>query len=144
MFGEVDPSSRWVDGTMLSSRFDAGRERKAGNSKAHQLALTAAEASNWIAHEKYLGEIIAAQCRAAKSLARTELTLDRHTVAWVQSQVRSVTMGRMRVLFPSTVIVELIREFHLQRLLFSGRGERSKSFSAVRRGELGLRGVRIG
>ena len=144
MFGEVDPSSRWVDGAMLSSRFDAGRERKAGNGEAHQLALTAAEAANWIAHEKYLGEIIAPQCRAAKSLARTELTLDRHTGARVQSQVRSVTVGRMRVLFPSAVTVEFILEFHLQRLLFSGRGERSKSFSAVRRGALELREVRIG
>jgi hypothetical protein len=122
MFGEVDPSSRWVDGTMLSSRFNAGREREACNGKAHQLALTATEAANRIAHEKYLGEIIAAQCRATKSLTRTELTLDRHTVTRVQSQVRSVTVRRMRVLFPSAVTVEFILEFHLQRLLFSGRG----------------------
>jgi hypothetical protein len=48
------------------------------------------------------------------------------------------------VLSPSAGTVELILEFHLQRLLFSGRGARSKSFSAVRRGLLGLRGVRIG
>ena len=50
----------------------------------------------------------------------------------------------MRVLFPSALTIELILEFHLQCLLFSGIGERSKSFSAVRREGLELREVRIG
>ena len=35
MLGEIDPSSRWIDGTVLSSRLDAGREREAGDGEAH-------------------------------------------------------------------------------------------------------------
>ncbi len=144
MFREVDPASRWVDWTVFSPRLDAGREGEAGDGEADQLALTAAEAPDGIAHEKDLSEVIAAQCRAPKSLARTELALDGDTVARVQSEIRGVAVRGMRVLFPSAGTVELILEFHLQRLVFSGRGGRSKSFSAVRRGVLGLRGVRIG
>jgi hypothetical protein len=144
MFGEVDPSSRGVNRTMLSSRLDAGRQRQAGDGEAHQLALTAAETADGIAHQKYLSEVIAAQCGAPKSLAGTELALNRDTVARVQSEIRGMSVRGMRVLFPSAVTVELILDFHLQCLLFSGTGERSKSFSAVRRGGFGLRGVRIG
>jgi hypothetical protein len=33
-----------------------------------------------------------------------------------------VTVGGMRVFFPSAMTVEFILEFHLRRLLFSGRG----------------------
>ena len=106
--------------------------------------MTAAEAADGIAHEKDLGEVIAAQRGAPKSLAGAELALDRDTVARVQSEVRSMTVRGMGVLFPSPVTVELILEFHFQYLLFSGRGERSKSFSVVRREGLELRGVRIG
>jgi len=60
MFGEVDPASRWVNGAVLSSRFDTGRERKAGDGEAHQLALTATKTADGIAHQKDLGEVIAA------------------------------------------------------------------------------------
>ena len=144
MFGEVDPSSRWVDGTVLSSRLDTGRERKACNGEAHELPLTAAEAADGIAHQKDLGEVIAAQCGAPKSFTGTELALNRDPVARVQSKVRGTTMRGMRMLFPSAVAVELILEFHLQCLLFSGSGEWSKSFSAVRPRGFGLRAVRIG
>ena len=77
---------------MLSSRFDAGREREAGDGEADQLALTAAEAPDGIAHEKDMSEIISAQCGASKSLAGTELTLDWDTVARVQSEVRRMTV----------------------------------------------------
>jgi hypothetical protein len=129
---------------MLSSRFDAGREREAGDGKADQLTLTAAEAADGISHEKDLGEVVAAQGGATECLAGTELALDRNTVARVQPEVRGMAVRGVGVLFPSAWTVEFILEFHLQRLLFSGRGGRSKSFSAVRRGVLGLRGVRIG
>jgi hypothetical protein len=144
MFGEVNPASRWVNGAVLSSRFNTGREREAGDGEAHQLALTAAEAADGIAHQKYLGEVISAQCGTPKSLAGTKLALDRNPVARVQSEIRGMSVRGMGVLFPSALTIELILEFHLQCLLFSGRGERSKSFSAVRRGGLELRGVRIG
>ena len=117
---------------MLSSRFDAGREREAGDCEADQLALAAAEAANRIAHEKDLGEVVAAQGGAPECLAGTELASDRYTIARVQSKVRGMDVRGVRVLSPSTGTVELILEFHLQRLLFSGRGGRSKSFSAVR------------
>ena len=129
---------------MLSTRFDAGREREAGDCEADQLALAAAEAANRIAHEKDLGEVIAAQGGAPECLAGTELAMDRDAVARVQPEVRGVAVRGVRMLFPSAGTVEFILEFHLQWLLFSGRGARSKSFSAVRRGVLGLRGVRIG
>jgi hypothetical protein len=45
---------------MFSSRFDAGRKREAGHGETDQLALTAAETTDGITHEKYLGEVIAA------------------------------------------------------------------------------------
>jgi hypothetical protein len=45
---------------MLPSRFDAGRERETGDGKADQLTLAAAEAADGIAHEKDLGEVVAA------------------------------------------------------------------------------------
>ena len=144
MFGEVDPASRWVDGAMLSPRLDTGRERETGDREADELALAAAEAADGIAHEKDLSEVIAAQGGAPEGLAGTELASDRYTIARVQSKVRGMDVRGVRVLSPSTGTVELILEFHLQRLLFSGRGGRSKSFSAVRRGVLWLRGVRIG
>jgi hypothetical protein len=117
---------------MLSSRFDAGREREAGDGEADQLALTAAEAAYGIAHEKDLGEVIAAQGGTPERLAGTVLALDRDTVAWIQSEVRGTAVRGVGVLFPSAGTVEFILEFHLQRLLFSGRVGRSKSFSAVR------------
>ena len=138
MFGEVDPARGGVGGALLSPGLDAGRERDAGDGEAHELALTAAEAADGIAHEKDLGEVIAAQSGAAERLAGAELALDGNAVARVQSKVRGRGAG---VLSPSAGTVELILEFHLQRLLFSGREERSKSFSAVWRG---ARGVRIG
>ena len=53
-------------------------------------------------------------------------------------------MGGMRVVFPPVRVPGILLEFHLQRLWFSGVGGRSKSFSAVRRGVLALRGVRMG
>ena len=144
MFGEVDPASRWVNGAVLSSRFDTGRERKAGDGEAHQLALTAAEAADGIAHEQNLGEVVAAEGGTAEALARAELALDRDTVVGVCPEVRSAVLRRVWVLsFPAGAL-EFILEFHLQRLLFSGSGGRSKSFSGVLRGVLWLRGVRIG
>ena len=143
MFGEVDPAGRWVDGAMLSPRLDTGREREAGDGEADELTLTAAEAADRITHEKDLSEVIAAQGGAPECLAGTKLASDGYTVARVQSKVRSMDVRGVRVLSPSAGTVELILEFHLQRLLFSGRGGRSKSFSAVRRGVFGLRGTRI-
>ena len=76
MFGEIDPASRWVHGTMLPPRFFAGRKREAGDGEADQLALTAAEAADGIAHEENLREVVAAQCGAAERLAGAELASD--------------------------------------------------------------------
>ena len=118
MFGEVDPASRWVDGAVFSSRFDAGREREAGDGEADHLALTAAEAADGITHEKDLGEVVATQGGATECLAGTELALNRNTVAGVQSEVGGVAVRGVRVVLPSAATVELILEFHLQRLLF--------------------------
>src|SRR5882757_5743801 len=143
MFGEIDPSRRWVDGAVLSSRLDAGREREAGDGEADQLALSAAEAADGITHEKYLGEVVAAQCGATECLAGTELALNGDAVARVQPKVRGVAVRGGRVLFPSAGTVEFILKFHLQCFLFSGRDGRSNSFSAVRCGVPGLRGVRM-
>ena len=143
MFGEVDPASRWVDGAVLSSRLDAGREREAGDGKADQLTLTAAEAADGISHEKDLGKVVAAQGGATECLAGTELALNGDAVARVQPKVRGVAVRGGRVLFPSAGTVEFILEFHLQRWLFSGAGGRSKSFSGVRLGLVELRGVRM-
>ena len=128
---------------MLSSWFDAGGKREAGDGEADKLTLTAAEAADGIAHEKDLGEVVAAQGGATECLAGTELALNRDTVTRVPPEVRGMAVRRVRVLFSSARTVELILEFHLQRVLFSGRGGRSKSFSAVRRGVFGLRGTRI-
>jgi len=114
MFGEVDPASRGVNGTVLSSRFDAGRERETGDGEAHQLALTAAQAADRIAHQEDLAEVIATQGGASKSLAGTELALDRNPVARVQSEIRSMSGRGMRMLFPSALTIELILKFHLQ------------------------------
>jgi hypothetical protein len=100
---------------MLSSRFDAGREREAGDGEADKLTLTAAEAADGIAHEKDLGEVVAAQGGATECLAGTELALDRNTVTRVQPEVRGMAVRRVRVLFSSARTVELILEFHLQR-----------------------------
>ena len=128
---------------MLSSWFDAGREREAGDGEADKLTLAAAEAADRIAHEKDLSEVVAAQGGAAERLAGTELALDRNAVTRVQPKVRGVAVRRVRVLFSSARRVELVLEFHLQRWLFSGRGGRSKSFSGVRRELVELRGVRM-
>jgi len=128
---------------MLSSWFDAGRKREAGDGEADKLTLTAAEAPDRIAHEKDLGEVVAAQGGSPECLAGTELALDRNTVKRVQPEVRGMAVRRVRVFFSSARRVELILEFHLQRLLFSGRGGRSKSFSGVRRELVELRGVRM-
>jgi len=68
---------------MLSSRLDAGREPKTGNSEAHQLALTTPQGADGIAHEKDLSEVIAAQGGSPKRLPGTELALDRNTIPWV-------------------------------------------------------------
>jgi hypothetical protein len=144
MFGEVDPARGCVDGALLSSWLDTGGEREAGDGEADELALTAAEAADGVAHEKDLGEVIAAQGGAAERLAGAELAMDGNTVERVQSEVRGVAVRGAGVLFPSAGTVEFILEFHLQRLLFSGREGKSKSFSAVWRGGLELRGVRIG
>ena len=107
---------------MLSSRLDAGRERDASDGEADQLALTAAEAADGIAHEKDLSEVVAAQGGATERLAGTELALDGDAVERIEPQVRSVAVRGVRVLLPSAGTFELVLEFHLQRLLFSGRG----------------------
>jgi hypothetical protein len=133
VFGEVDPASGWVDGAVLSSRLDAGRKREAGDSEAHELALTASEAADGIAHEKDLGEVVAAQRGAPERLAGTVLASNGDAVARIQPEVRGVGVRGVRALFPSAGTVEFILEFHLQCLLFSGRDGRSKSFSAVGR-----------
>jgi len=107
---------------MLSSRFDFGRDRETGDGETDQLALTAAEAADGIAHEKDLSEVVAAQGGATERLAGTELALDGDAVERIEPQVRSVAVGGVRVLFPSAGTFELVLEFHLQRLLFSGIG----------------------
>jgi hypothetical protein len=127
---------------MLSSWFDAGGKREAGDGEADKLTLTAAEATDGIAHEKDLGEVVAAQGGSPECLAGTEPALDRNTVTRVQPEVWDMAVRRVRVFF-SSARVELILEFHLQRWLFSGAGGRSKSFSGVRRGLVELRGVRM-
>ncbi len=48
--GEVDPACRGVDGAMLSPGSDAGRECKAGDGEADELALIATEAADRVAH----------------------------------------------------------------------------------------------
>jgi hypothetical protein len=110
MFGEIDPTSRWVDGAMPSPRLDAGREREAGDGEADQLALTAAEAADGITHEKDLGEVIAAQGGAPEGLAGAILALDRDTVARVLTEVRGAVVRR--VLFAPAVSVEFVLKFH--------------------------------
>jgi hypothetical protein len=51
MAGEVDPAFGGVDGAMPAAWFDARRDGQAGDSEACQLTLTAAEATDRIAHE---------------------------------------------------------------------------------------------
>ena len=101
MFGEVDPSFRWVDGAMPAAGFDAGREREAGDGVADHLALTATEAADGIAHEQNLGEVVAAQGRAAEGLAGAELALNRNAVVGVESEVGSALVRGVRMLFSS-------------------------------------------
>ena len=80
MLSKVDPASRRVDGAMPSPRLDARRERQARDREADQLALTAAQATDGIAHQQNLREIITAQRGPPEGLAGTELTLDRNAV----------------------------------------------------------------
>lgn len=80
MLGEVDPASRRVDGAMPSPRLDARRKRQARDGEADQLALTAAQATDGIAHQQNLREVITAQRRPPEGLARAELALDRNAV----------------------------------------------------------------
>jgi hypothetical protein len=88
MPGEVDPAFRWIDGTMLAAGLDAGREREACDGVADHLPLAAAEAANGVAHEQNLGEVVAAQSGTAEALTGAELTLNRHTVVGIYSEVR--------------------------------------------------------
>jgi len=108
MFGEVDPAGGGVDRTMLPSWFDAGREREAGDGEADQLALTAAETADGIAHKKNFGEVLAAQSRAAEGLAGTELALDRDAVEGIQTEVRGAALGGVGSLFPFAVVFEFV------------------------------------
>jgi hypothetical protein len=80
MLGKVDPASRRIDRAMPSTRLDARRKRQARNREADQLALAAAEATDGIAHQQNLREVITAQRRPPKGLAGTELALDRNAV----------------------------------------------------------------
>jgi len=143
MASEIDPALGWVNRAMPAAGLDAGREREAGDGVTDHLALAAAEATDGIAHEQNLGKIVAAQGGTTEALAGAELTLDRDTVVGVCPEVRGAVL-RVRVLSFPTRAFEFVLEFHLQRLLFSGSGGRSKSFSGVRRGAPWVRGVRIG
>jgi hypothetical protein len=61
MAGEVDPAFGGVDGAMPAAWFDPRRDREAGDSEACQLTLTAAEATDGVAHEEDLREVLTAQ-----------------------------------------------------------------------------------
>jgi hypothetical protein len=60
MFGEIDPSSVWVDRAMSSPQFDLGREGQARDGEADHLALTAAKAADRVTHEKDMTEVVSA------------------------------------------------------------------------------------
>jgi hypothetical protein len=98
---------------MSAARLDAGREGEAGNGVADHLALTAAEAADGIAHEKDLGEVIAAQGGAPECLAGAILALDRDTVAGVLTEVRGAVVRGVGVLLATAVSVEFVLEFHV-------------------------------
>ena len=117
--GEIDPTLRWVDGPVSASRLYAGRDGKTCDGVADHLALTAAETTDWVTHEQDLWEVLASECRAAKALAGTELTLNRYAVVGVEAQIRS-TVVRRRV-GASARTFEFVLKFHLLRLLFSGK-----------------------
>jgi hypothetical protein len=140
MFGEVDPAFGGVDGAMPAAGLDAGRDGEAGDGVADHLALTAAETADGIAHEQDLGEVVAAESGAAKVFSGAELTLDLDAVQGVCPEVGGFTVG---MLSSSARPFEFVLEVHVQRFLFSGCGGRSKSFSVVRRGLLGVRWVRM-
>jgi hypothetical protein len=56
-----------------------GGDGDARDGEADQLSLTAAEAANGIAHEKYLLDVGHANPAAAEGLAETELALNRNS-----------------------------------------------------------------
>lgn len=119
MPGEVDPALGRIDGAVSAARFDLRRDGKARDGVADHLALTAAETTDWVTHEQDLWEVLASECRAAKALAGTELTLNRYAVVGVEAQIRS-TVVRRRV-GASARTFEFVLKFHLLRLLFSGK-----------------------
>jgi len=83
--GEINPTLGWVNGAVPASGFYAGRDGKARNGVANHLALTAAEATDRIAHQQNLWEVLAAERGAAEALAGTELTLNRYAVVGVEA-----------------------------------------------------------
>jgi hypothetical protein len=115
MASEVDPAFRGIDGTVPAPGLDAGRECKAGDRVTDHLALTAAEAANGIAHEEKLGDVFAAQGGAAEVLAGAELTLNRHTVIGIHSEIGSAVVRGVRTFFSSARTFEFVLEFHCQR-----------------------------
>lgn len=127
MPGEVDPALGCVNGTMPAAGLDAGREGEAGDGVADQLALTAAEATDGIAHEQDLSEVIAAQGGAAETLTGAELTVDLGTIEGVQSKVRSAAVRGVGALFSPSGAVEFALEFHLNVLFFPGVAGRRAS-----------------
>ena len=88
MLGEVDPAFGGIDGAVSAAGFDAGREGEAGDGVADHLALTAAEATDRVAHEKDLRDVVSAEGRAAEALAGTELALDGNAVVGIQAESR--------------------------------------------------------
>jgi hypothetical protein len=112
---------------MSAPGLKAGREGQAGDGVTDQLALSAAEAADRIAHEHDLGEVIAAQRGTAKALAGTKLALDRNAMVGVNPEVRGVG-ARVRMLCPSSGAFVFVREFHLNVCCFPGLVEGRKAY----------------
>ena len=106
-------SGRW--GVAIRAlRLDLGGERDASDGEADALALAAAEAADWIAHEQELSKVFASQGGAAKGLAGAVLTLNGNAVKCVETEIRSFAMRGAGVLPAArTSIVELIHGCHI-------------------------------
>lgn len=122
MFGEVNPTLGWVHRAVPAAGFDAGRDGEAGDGVTDHLTLTAAEAADRIAHEENLGEVFAAQGRAAEVFSGAELALDGNTVVGVQSEVRGAFLGGVGAVSPACAFV-FVLEFHLYVIIFPGEVE---------------------
>jgi hypothetical protein len=123
MPGEVDPTLGWIDGAVPAAGLDAGRQRKAGDGVADQLALAATEAANGIAHEQDLGEVFAAQGGTAELLAGAELTLDRYAVVGVYTEIGGGIARRVRAMSSSRALVFILKCHISALVIFRERWE---------------------